>query len=385
MLLTDGLNSRKAAMYPIRPEMLKKYPVHTFGICAHEPNVLLSIAQQSCGTYSFVDDKELGNIADPFAVLLGGLKSIVAVDVVVGISCHSTWRSSVKSISCGFESSEIIQPPGYGTSGWSKPEIRIDMLYAGEVKNFIMNVVIDPDTSGLRIWLQTSVQYRDAPGGSVIYGNVENLYTGRQVGDSGDNSIMVRGQIVQFNALEFLSSLQNEFRKQKNTAGNKGENEARAALIRAGSSLEKRWEEFLATMDDDLTDDLDLDDLKKEVQEMVNRMKQGHGMAYMCSWVSSQQMQRAATLGSVDGVGTQFFTPAMDAILSESKKFHVQLPQPSKLDQRKESWDKFMKQAEQMLNQPMDTVLTQTWNELKAAIDKAKNSDVNEAMRRGES
>jgi hypothetical protein len=75
----------------------------------------------------------------------------------------------------------------------------------------------------------------------------------------------------------------------------------------------------------------------------------------------------------------------MDAILSESKKFHVQLAQPSKLDQRKESWDKFMKQAEQMLNQPMDTALTQTWNELKAAIDKAKNSDVNEAMRRGES
>jgi hypothetical protein len=387
MLLTDGLNSRKAAMYPIRPEMLKKYPVHTFGICAHDPNVLLSIAQQSCGTYSFVDDKELGNIADPFAVLLGGLKSIVAVDVVVGISCHSTWRSSVKSISCGFESSEITQPPGSGTSGWSKPEIRIGMLYAGEVKNFIMNVVIDPDTSGTRTWLLTSVQYKDAPGGSTISGdgNVGNLYTGRQVGDSGDNSIMVRGQIVQFNALEFLSSLQNEFRKQKNTAGNKGENEARAVLIRAGSSLEKRWEEFVATMDDDLTDDLDLDDLKKEVQEMVNRMKQGHGMAYMCSWVSSQQMQRAATLGSVDGVGTQFFTPAMDAILSESKKFHVQLAQPSKLDQRKESWDKFMKQAEQMLNQPMDTALTQTWNELKAAIDKAKNSDVDEAMRRGES
>jgi hypothetical protein len=44
-----------------------------------------------------------------------------------------------------------------------------------------------------------------------------------------------------------------------------------------------------------------------------------------------------------------------------------------------------MKQAEQMLNQPMDTALTQTWNELKAAIDKAKNSDVDEAMRRGES
>ncbi|RLN41775.1 hypothetical protein C2845_PM01G20250 [Panicum miliaceum] len=302
MLVTDGVYSRKAAMYPIRPEILKKYPVHTFGICAHDPNVLLSIAQQSCGTYSFVDDNELGNIADPFSILLGGLTSIVAVDVLVRIACNSSWRSSLKLIRCGFQSSEITQPPSRG-GGVTMAEIGIGMLYDGEVKNIIADVVIDPDTSGTRTRVEISMQYRDAPGGSSINGDghVGHRSTGKQAGDSGDNSSMVRGQEVQFNALEFLSPLQDEFRKQMSTAGAKGENEARAAQIRAGNPGEE-----------------------KEVQEMVNRLKQGAGMAYMCSWVSSKQMQRAATLGSVDAVGTQFFTPAMDAMLSETKKYHVQ-------------------------------------------------------------
>ncbi|XP_039854938.1 uncharacterized protein LOC120713037 isoform X3 [Panicum virgatum] len=396
MLVTDGVDSRKAAMYPIPPEILKKYPVHTFGICAHDPNVLLSIAQQSCGTYSFVDDDELGSIADPFAILLGGLNSIVAVDVVVQLFCsfRTSFRSSVKLISCGFQSSEI--EVSARDDNWST--IRIGMLYAGEVKNFIAHVVIDPDTSaGTRSWGRIYVYYKDAPVVSSLIdgdGNGRELSTGKQAGDSGDNSSKVRGQVVQFNALEFLSTLQEEFKKQMNTAGAKGANEARAAQIRAGNSLEKRWEEFVKTMDDDLTDGLDLDDLKTEVEEMVNRLKQGAGMAYMCSWVSSQQMQRAATLGSADAVGTQFFTSARDAMLSKAKKYHVQLApggvggsstQPSKLEQRRESWEKLMKQAEQMLNQPADAALAQTWNELKAAIDKAKRSDLCEAMKRGES
>jgi len=268
------------------------------------------------------------------------------------------------------------------------------MLYAGEVKNFIAHVVIDPDTSGPWCWGYTGVEYKEAPGERTQGPDDEFHLTVKQAGDSRYNSSKVRGQVVQFNALEFLSTLQDELKKQINTEGAKRVNEARAAQIRAGNSLEKRWEEFVKTMDDDLTDGLDLDDLKTEVEEMVSRLKQGAGMAYMCSWVSSQQMQRAATLGSADAVGTQFFTPAMDAMLSKAKKYHVQLApggvggsstQPSKLEQRRESWEKLMKQAEQMLNQPADAALAQTWNELKAAIDKAKRSDLCEAMKRGES
>ncbi|CAO2143386.1 unnamed protein product [Urochloa humidicola] len=199
---------------------------------------------------------------------------------------------------------------------------------------------------------------------------------------------MVRRQMVQFRALELVSTLQNEFKDQKNTACAKGVSEAEAVQIRAGSTLETRWVEFLATMDDDLKDDLDLEDLKKEIQEMVRLLKNGAGMAYMCSWLSSQQMQRATAPGSVDAVGAQFFTPEMDSMLSKANKYHVQLDanQPtSTLEQRKAEWDKLKSKAQQLLNQqPMNSALAQAWKDLEVAINKAEDVDITEATRRGE-
>ncbi|CAO2148135.1 unnamed protein product [Urochloa humidicola] len=388
MLLTDGMDSRKSVLYPIRQDLLNRYPIHTFGICVHDPNLLLSFAQQSLGTYSFVDDKELGKIADPFAVFIGGLRSIVAVDVLVKLSCYTGWRSAVKQIDCGFQSSEITQPPATN-NGWSVADIRIGMLYAGEVKNFIANVVVDPDTSGTRQWGQTYFTYKDAPGSSLIYGEGHNLYlyTGNQAGDPLKNSRMVREQLVQFTVLDFVSTLEKEFRELKNTACAKALSKANAAQVQAGSTLETRWEEFIDTIDDDLIDDLDLEDLKEEVQEMVSRLKGGAGMAYMCAWLSSQQMQRATTPGSVDAVGAQFFTPAMDTMLSASKKYHVQLQADegaSKLEQRKAEWENLKSKVRQLLNQPMDTALAQTFKDLEVAINKAKDDDITEATKRGE-
>ncbi|CAL4994546.1 unnamed protein product [Urochloa decumbens] len=392
MLVTDGLESKKAAMYPISPEVLKKYPVHTIGICAHDPNVLLSIAQQSHGTYSFVDDDELGKIADPFAILLGGLRSIVAVNVGAQIYCtYPKSRSVVKWVGFGLERYE--REHDHSTTA----HCSIGMLYAGEVKNFIMHVQIDPDTSaGSRSWASRFLGYQDTPGASYIGGDGGSavyLHTGKQAGDAGENSRMVREQIVRANALEFISIRLTEFKNQKDTAAAKGDSEASAAQVRAGSELETKWAEFMETMDDDLKDGLDLmlDDLQKEVQEMVKRLKQGKGMAYMCSWVSSQQMQRATTMGSVDTIGTQFFTPDMETMLHESRKYHISLPKkgggggaPSKLEKRMADWESLKSKAQQMLNQPTDTALAQTWKDLEDAINKAKVDDVNEAFNRGE-
>lgn len=398
MLLTDGLDNKKIAMYPIRADLLKKYPVHTFGIYTHEPTVLLSIAQQSGGTYSFIDDKELGKITDAFAVFLGGLSSIVAINVSIQLYTHPTaWKSELKRISCGFESSEITQPSGSANSNISG-FIRIGSLYAGEVKNFIADFQVEPDASGTRTYAQVLLTYNDTPGGPSITGDGHgaNQQTGKQAGDTEENSRMVREQIVQFSAVDFLSTLHAEFRKQKSIAGGKGDKEAMDAQIRAGSTLETKWAEFMDMMDDDLKDGLDLDDLQIEVAEMASRLKRGAGMAYMCSWVSTQQMQRATTLGSVDTVGTQFFTPSMDDMIRESQKYHVVLPQGSSapgpgggstttapntpplglVAQKKQDWTNLKLQALAILGQPQDTDLIRLRDEMVVAIDKAMKQDI---------
>ncbi|KAE8775232.1 hypothetical protein D1007_52292 [Hordeum vulgare] len=397
MLLTDGLDNRKIAMYPIRADLLKKYPVHTFGICTHEPTVLLSIAQQSGGTYSFIDDKELGKITDAFAVFLGGLSSIVATNVLITLHSYTgpSWKSELKRIGCGFESSEITQPSRI-SNGYTTGYIRIGLLYAGEVKNFIVDFQVEPDASGTRAYGQILVTYNDTPGGPSINGDGHGVQpqTGKQAGDPEENSRMVREQIVQFNVVDFLSTLHAEFRKQKNIAGGKGDKEAMDAQIRAGSTLETKWAEFMDMMDDDLKDGLDLDDLQNEVTEMVSRLKRGAGMAYMCSWVSTQQMQRATTLGSVDTVGTQFFTPIMDDMIRESQKYHVLLPQGSSapgggpattttttaplglVAQKKLDWSNLKLQAQAILGQPQDNDLIRLRDEMMVAIDKAMKQDI---------
>ncbi|CAO2148227.1 unnamed protein product [Urochloa humidicola] len=377
MLLTDGLDSSKApAMCPILPKRLQKYPIHTFGIGAHDPNVLLSIAQQSCGTYSFVDGSELGRVTDPFAVLLGGLHSIVASDVVVRLKWNCNW-TSVKWIGCGFNSSVIDD----SDNGRGNAEIRVGMLYAGEVKNYI--VQLNPDTSISSVdWAQASICFSHAP-----WCTSELLKTRKLAGDdAGENSPMVRGQIVQFRAVRFLSSLQTEFSKEKYTAGANGDKEASDAEARAaGSTLETRWAEFMKEMGDNLLNDLNLDDLQMEVQEMASRLKRGAGMGYMCSWLSSQQMQTATTWGSASAVGgTRFLTQEMEKMLSESKKHHVQLPHGVKLQKTKAAWDELKRQAQDMLNQPANTALSHVWMELETAIEKAKDKDVEEAIKRGE-
>lgn len=355
MLLTDGLGITKEAMCP---EELKKYPVHTFGICAHDPTILLSIAQLSCGTYSFIDNSELGKITDPFAILLGGLSSIVGVNVVVEIGWHVHWRSKITRIDCGFESSEIVQSSMH--HGLHTAEIGIGMLYAGEVKNFVAHVQIDPDsTSGSsREWAEVLIRCKHAR----CEDSRRHLRTGKQAGNAGENSAMVRRQMVQFRVLEFLSNLLlTEFNIDKNNTGAEGDKEVSDAQIRTGSKLETWWAKFMETVDDDLH----LDELQKEVQEMVRRLKQGDGMAYMCSWVSSQQMQRATTLGSVDTAGAHFFTDAMEMMLVESKKYHVEIPKGgAKLEQLKAAWDKRKQQAED--------------------IEKAKDKDIEESIKCGE-
>lgn len=135
LFLSDGKDKRgiKWSMEVGISAALRKYPVHTFGFSgSHKPNALLFIAQESRGTYSFINEN-LASITSAFAVCLGGLKSVVAVDERISLVAPKHGGVQLKSIDSGGYGSHIS---GDGASG----EIVIGAMYAGEVKNFIVRL-----------------------------------------------------------------------------------------------------------------------------------------------------------------------------------------------------------------------------------------------------
>jgi hypothetical protein len=53
---------------------------------------------------------------------------------------------------------------------------------------------------------------------------------------------------------------------------------------------------------------------------MVSSLLRGQGVAYIYSWISGYEMQRATTMGSPDKVSTAFLTSRMRAMLYETPK-----------------------------------------------------------------
>ena len=116
--------------HPLR-DVLRRYPVHTFGFSSsHDPMPLLAIARVSCGTYSYID-QGLDKITDAFAVCLGGLTTVVAVDATIALSAPP--GVTIVGIDSGGYDKSIKE---HGASG----EVCIPVLYKDEVKNFIVHL-----------------------------------------------------------------------------------------------------------------------------------------------------------------------------------------------------------------------------------------------------
>ncbi|KAK3136662.1 hypothetical protein QOZ80_5BG0440550 [Eleusine coracana subsp. coracana] len=395
VLLSDGLDNSGIKWNDAT--MVVKYPVHTFGFSTgHDPKALLAIAQLSHGgTYSFIDGN-LSKITHAFAMCLGGLKSVVAVDVEVKISLHSTFAVTIKKIESGGYKSSIESNVGV---------IVIDLLYAGEVKNFIIHLHVPARPADHEAWCVTG-KYRDALGAQLVDADHVNQWIKIQRPAAVDAapSLIVQDQIARFKVLDILVKLHDEFNELKNVALiKKGDDEihiAKEAQRRVGNVLQSKLDELKKSdkyWKDGHKSDVDLGGLEKDGDAMVSSLRRGQGVAYIYSWISSHQMQRATTMGSPDKVAVAFLTPRMRAMLYEAQKQQVkdedgphQMDQGTghdgcrcvaaedsnrRIDQRLEMWCKLKREAAGLFEQPSSAA-----EDLTAVFRDASLETINRAM-----
>nr|BBF89901.1 zinc finger-like [Oryza sativa f. spontanea] len=173
-----------------------KYPVHTFGLgAAHSSEALLYIAQESRGTYSFVDDENMDKIAGALAVCLGGLKTVAAVDTRVSVRVAELSGARIERIDSGGYESRVA-------CGGASGEVVVGVLYAGEVKSFIIHLHLPAaSVSSLECGYCDAATVCDHHGHHCHRRHEQRLldvgYSYRRAPDAAAISIVGRGVFVQ--------------------------------------------------------------------------------------------------------------------------------------------------------------------------------------------
>lgn len=335
VLLTDGEDTSGFRWSDKRREIihgaLSKYPVHTFGLgAAHDPEALFSIAQESHGgTYSFVDDQNMDKITGALAVCLGGLKTVAAVDTRISFKAAELSGVKIQRIEFGGYDSRVSN---VGASG----EVAIGVLYAGEVKHFVVHLHVPASSSAAESGycdvatfcdhrhhhhhqhlLAVGCSYSHAPGVAAVSIEGHGVFVRRPevvVDDDEDGgwqvlpSPVVLQHMVRFELLEIVAGF-----VQSELSGYLGKVKHSTHV---SNVLQSKWEEFRIVHQ--FWGGVDLGGLEKDVDAMVSSLKRG--VAYVYSWVSTHQMQRATAMGSLEKVAHEFLTPAMRLMLDEAQK-----------------------------------------------------------------
>jgi hypothetical protein len=337
ILISDGSDNNKlewtdegiAPSDPIRA-LLRRYPVHTFGLCkAHDSKALHFLAKESNGAYSSITYNLESKIMEAFAICVAGLKTVVAVDTCINITSGSL---NITRIDSG----------GYTPRG-GPGSIFIGVLHAGEVKDFV--VYFDYTTgfwssgySTVLSGIAARVTYKDNPGRQSST-NTEDFSVSLPVHTTDTWTApanpcppfpAVLEQVVRFKVLELLKGILKEFLALKKEAGGgalkTAEEEDGGPVVQAmvASLLQRKWKEFKQS-DDSWKEAprafLDLEGIDRDVNAMVAILMQGLGVGCICSWLSSSLMQQAAVAGlPSDTTAARFCTPAMEAMVQEVRK-----------------------------------------------------------------
>ncbi|TVU50088.1 hypothetical protein EJB05_01445 [Eragrostis curvula] len=334
ILISDGQDNGQykwndesvAPTDPIR-NLLKKYPVHTFGLCkAHDPKALQFIAKESYGTYSSITDNLDRRIMEAFAVCLAGLKTVIAIDTCINITSSSLNITRIDSGS--------YQPHGASRG------ILIGTLYAGEVKDFVVYFYYStgewmPGYYTILSGITANVTYKDARRQTSSTDNcsvslpIHTAESGSAPANPCSHFPVVLQQIIRFKVLDLLTSTLKEFlvlKEEASGAIHGEEGDDMVVQVMAANLLQRKWREFKQT-DESWKEAprafLDIGGIEKDVNAMVSNLKRGLGVACIYSWLSSCQMQRATVTclpAHSDAIATGFRTPAMEAMVQEADK-----------------------------------------------------------------
>nr|CAB3489468.1 unnamed protein product [Digitaria exilis] len=318
VLLTDGEESMGFFGRESIHGVLGKYPIHTIGLGgAHDPEALLYIAQESHGTYSFVDNENADKLAGALVVCLGGLTTVAAVDTRVVLKAAGSEPNGVRI--------DRIDSGGYGSfvsCGGASCEVAVGELYAGEVKHFIVHLHV-PSTSSVedsyyycdhtacdrhrrrheQHLLAVGYSYSHHSGTPAITVEAPSVFIQRTPERQAlpHPSAEVLHHIVRFELVDVVAGLVHS---------------GQLSVVKdAGELLQVRWEEFRAYHQ--FWGGLDMGALEMEVDAMVGSLRKGT-VAFVHAWVSSHQMQRATSLGSPEKAVAEYLTPAMELLLEEA-------------------------------------------------------------------
>ncbi|CAN6362342.1 unnamed protein product [Urochloa humidicola] len=337
VLISDGLDKQVkwsdesiALNDPIRA-LLRKYPVHTLGLCkGDDPKSLHYIAKTSYGTYSSVtgDDDDLAGggkqITEALAVCVAGFKTAVAVDATVDI------RSSSLQVT-------RIDAGGYTLRGPSGA-ILVGPLYAGEVKDFVAHFSYRTGSwaRGYHTTLSgitAVVTYRPSATTSIITETcsaslpVHVADTASPPANPCPPHPVVLQQTVRFKATDLVVSVLREFHALKEEAGGGGGDDPVLQAV-AASSLQRKWAEFKKSDESwkqAPRNFLDLGGVDGDMDAVVGALKRGSGVGCAYAWLSSHQMQRATTTTGLPAPAAEdhagrFRTPAMAAMVREAHR-----------------------------------------------------------------
>ncbi|RCV35926.1 hypothetical protein SETIT_7G278500v2 [Setaria italica] len=154
LFLSDGLDTQILDDACISSD----FPVHTLGLGAdHDPKALKHIADKTSGTYSFAN-KDMAKIKDACALFT----SIPATSVEITLRAHE---------------GALISSNETGPDDGRSLSIRIDNMYAGEKRNFIVYLALEATAEGRQKLL-------------TIGGRYQNLSESKNLDDTDDVFLM---------------------------------------------------------------------------------------------------------------------------------------------------------------------------------------------------
>uniref|UniRef100_A0ACD5W624 Uncharacterized protein n=1 Tax=Avena sativa TaxID=4498 RepID=A0ACD5W624_AVESA len=262
MILLSGGKYPEITQIKISPE----FPVHTFGLGAdHNPKVMKYIADMTSGTYSSVD-QDISNIKDALALFITGLTSIAATSITITLSVHCD--IAISSIESGNYVHHVKSDKMSGT-------IIIDHIYAGEQKEFIVNLIVGNARKEL---MTIGGQYKSFKSNNSI-SEMEISVLRPWFKSSPDDLTIHPDVAAELTRIQLQNGIMDMLEKQKMTT----------QCLQQQWNMIKHSDEGRGALDETLSGlSMDVAEMKRDIS----------GLPYTLSWLSCHKWQCATTKGT---------------------------------------------------------------------------------------
>ncbi|XP_045084182.1 uncharacterized protein [Aegilops tauschii subsp. strangulata] len=304
VFLSDGLDDG-IFKETISPD----FPAHTFGLGDdHDPHALKYIADQTSGTYSFVN-KDPKKINYAFQLFIAGITSVAATSVEITLGTPD--GVLISSIASGGYPNKTGADRRSGT-------VHINNMYAGDKKNFIVYLVLPATKEGKQKVLTIGGQYHGLSAVSKQLADIDvsvmrplDKYSSKLSEDHDVAEELAR--------VKRLNEIRSAY---------EAEELARINQLKANGSLSPQQQQaYLASLASRMKTLLDtfqnVPAFKEDYQKMVpadirnTEQYKKSGLPYMLSWLSSNNWQRATTMD--DLFNAHFLTPGQKDVQDASK------------------------------------------------------------------